>query len=69
MTAFPACALPCASPRSPGRTAPRQRVLCKRPSMRLTASPARTAALALLHCVRSSSRVAYGVPSARRDIR
>eukprot|EP00969_Alexandrium_andersonii_P181263 8008832-Alexandrium_andersonii.AAC.1 len=53
----------------PGRTAPRRRVFYKRPSMRLAAPPARTAALAPLHCVCSSARVAYGVPSARRDIR
>eukprot|EP00969_Alexandrium_andersonii_P103453 4565359-Alexandrium_andersonii.AAC.1 len=53
----------------PGRATPRRRVFCKRPSMCLTASLERTAALAPLHCVRSSSRVAYGVPSANRDAR
>eukprot|EP00969_Alexandrium_andersonii_P237295 10474641-Alexandrium_andersonii.AAC.1 len=64
MSAFPARALPCAMCLAAflGRTAPRQRVFCKRTSTRLTASRARTAVLAALHCVRSSSRVAYGVP-------
>eukprot|EP00969_Alexandrium_andersonii_P142570 6304156-Alexandrium_andersonii.AAC.1 len=52
-----------------GRAASRQRVFCKRSSMRLAASLARTVALAPLRCVRSSARVTYGVPSARRDIR
>eukprot|EP00969_Alexandrium_andersonii_P019040 831427-Alexandrium_andersonii.AAC.1 len=69
MTAFPACALPCASPRSLGAPSHASVFSASARSMRLTASPARPAALAPLHCIRSSARAAYGVPSARRDIR
>eukprot|EP00969_Alexandrium_andersonii_P098763 4357892-Alexandrium_andersonii.AAC.1 len=70
MTAFPACALPRASPRSLGAPPHASAFSASaRACVRLTASPARTAVLAPLHCARSSSRVAYGVPSARRDIR